>query len=160
MRRFGVLALVIAVAGCATSPAERAGMQAGPGQEVQFGATPAFLGMMGRADGEELQRRIVTAAASALGSRENPIRVNLPQGQHAYLRRLRCSTGAAPEFTRGGNVGPGPFGSIVDRYEVRCPAGEPREATVYLDMYHPEHDEALAPPGFTLFRGRAADRPN
>ena len=32
----------------------------------------------------------------------------MPQGQHAYLRRLRCGDGQAPQFGRIGNFGLGP----------------------------------------------------
>ena len=99
--------------------------------------------------GKELERAIAAAEASPLGSKANPVRVTSPQGQHRYLARLRCSDGKAPEFQRRGNVGPGPFGNIVDLYDVRCISGRPATSEVYMDMYHGGFIEARPVPGFT-----------
>lgn len=98
------------------------------------------------------ERRRVTpdwAAINAqpLGSTGNPVRVYQPAGQRAYLQSLVCSDGLRPTFRRIGNVGPGPYGSIVDAYEVRCETASYR---VMLDMYHPGYIERRAIPGFTL----------
>ncbi len=110
----------------------------------------------GRVSGGELQARIRKAAAHPLGSRENPVRVNMPPGQRAYLDRLRCSNGARPAYGRVGNFGPGIYGSIIDGYRVICPdGGAPAESMIYMDMYHPEHYETAPVPGFTI-TGRAA----
>ncbi|MGE0741534.1 MAG: hypothetical protein AB7O98_09345 [Hyphomonadaceae bacterium] len=104
----------------------------------------------GRAPPARLERLVAEAARHPLGSRENPIRVNMPAGERAYLSRLRCSDGGAPAYERQGNGGAGAFGSIVDIYLVRCLGGEPRQTTIWMDMYHPQHNETAAPPGFTL----------
>ncbi len=104
----------------------------------------------GRLKGKKLEKAIERAAEHPLGSEKNPVRVNMPPGQRAYLARLRCSDGKKPDFERGGSVGPGPFGSIVDVYDVNCGAAAPGNVAVYLDMYHPEHDEKNAVPGFTI----------
>lgn len=104
----------------------------------------------GRAKGADLQARIAKASQRPLGSQANPIRVNMPPGQHAYLRRLRCADGSAPSFERVGNFGPGVFGSIVDGYQVACAGGDPKPGVLVMDMYHPDHDETAAPPGYTL----------
>lgn len=105
----------------------------------------------GRKRGPALQAAVDKAAAFPLGSRDNPVRVDMPQGQRAYLGQLRCTNGRAPAFSRSGSLGPGVFGSIVDAYHVVCPdGGEPRESTIIMDMYHPGHVETGAPPGFTL----------
>lgn len=85
-----------------------------------------------------------------LGSQQNPVRVNMPPGQRAYLNRLRCSDGAAPTYQRLGNGGVGVFGSIVDIYDVRCANGEPRQSQIWMDMYHPNHREDRAVPGFSI----------
>ena len=112
----------------------------------------------GRIKGAALEAAIRKAAGYDLGSRENPVRVNMPKGQHAYLRRLRCADNAAPTFERIGSFGPGVFGSIIDGYRVLCAGGaEPGERTIYMDMYHPDHVETAAPPGFA-FKPRAAQR--
>lgn len=104
----------------------------------------------GRKSGAALERSITEASKHPLGSQKNPIRVNMPPGQRAYLSRLRCSDGKAPTFGRVGNFGAGVFGSIIDGYRVVCETGEPRESMIYMDMYHPTHKETGAPPGFTL----------
>src|SRR5688500_8399906 len=61
----------------------------------------------GGLSGKKLAKAIARAEASPLGSKANPIRENMPQGQLAYLRRLRCPDGTKPAFDRQGNVGMG-----------------------------------------------------
>lgn len=104
----------------------------------------------GRAPAGRLERLITEADRHPLGSQQNPVRVNMPPGQRAYLSRLRCSDGAAPAFYRIGNGGPGVFGSIVDIYDVTCASGEPRRSQIWMDMYHPQHNETRAVPGFRI----------
>jgi hypothetical protein len=105
--------------------------------------------LMGQgARGPALERAIAAAAAHPLGSDRNPVRAHMPQGQQAYLRRLRCSNGQAPQFARQGNVGIGAFGNITDLYAVTC-AGQPPKS-VYMDMYHQGYVEGRAVPGFTI----------
>jgi hypothetical protein len=109
----------------------------------------------GRRKGAQLAAAIDKAASHPLGSKENPVRVSRPQGQQGYLRRLRCSDDRAPRFERVGNFGPGVFGSIIDGYKVTCAGGAaPAESMIFMDMYHPDHDETGPPPGFT-FKARA-----
>ena len=84
-----------------------------------------------------------------LGRRENPVRCSMPRGERDYLMRLRCSGGEPVEFKRGGSVGPGPHGNILDRYEVRCP-GHPDTTSIFMDMYHRGYREMKPVPGFTL----------
>ncbi|MCF8506457.1 MAG: hypothetical protein K9G59_16220 [Caulobacter sp.] len=110
----------------------------------------------GRVSGPELAARIRKASTFPLGSRDNPVRVNMPAGQRAYLDRLRCSNGERPTYGRVGNFGAGVFGSIIDGYRVVCPnGGLPAESLIYMDMYHADHYETAAPAGFTI-TGRAA----
>ena len=88
------------------------------------------------------------------------IKVCMPQGQHAYLSRLRCPDGQPPKFQRLGSVAksaePAQPASakddtddhLVDAYQVTC--GE-QTHVVYMDMYHcnvPPPEEA--PPGFSI----------
>lgn len=119
-------------------------------------AKPRPLGLMERLReeslaGDTLDSRIETAAAFPLGSRENPVRVDMPAGQRAYLDRLRCSNGKKPAYERVGNFGVGVFGSIIDGYQVVCPGkGEPKESMIFMDMYHPDHLETAPVPGFTI----------
>ncbi|MGH6951864.1 MAG: hypothetical protein ACREH4_13410 [Vitreimonas sp.] len=85
-----------------------------------------------------------------LGTQQNAVRVDTLAGERAYLARLRCSDGSAPSHQRLGNGGGSIDGHILAIYVVRCAAGEPRASEVWMDMHHPGHAEAAAPPGFTL----------
>ncbi|GJD60734.1 hypothetical protein [Methylobacterium frigidaeris] len=118
---------------------------------AQSGAAPnvdLLMQMSGRVSGEELASRVATAGTFPLGSRDNPVRVLGPHGERAFLARLRCPAGDAPAFHRIGSFGAGPYESIIDGYAVRCAGAG--EAVVYMDMYHPGHDETQAPAGFAL----------
>ena len=97
--------------------------------------------------GKKLQKAIEKAGGFPLGSKENPVRADGPGGSRAYLAQLRCVGGAAPAYDRAGSVGTGPYGTILDLYNVACSGAEARE--VYIDMYH-RHEEVTAVPGFLL----------
>lgn len=87
--------------------------------------------------------------SAPLGARGNPVRVDGPSGEREYLNQLRCSEGDAPQYERLGSVGEGPYGRILDIYDLLCMAGG-RSAQLYMDMYHPDiylHDPV---PGFTF----------
>jgi hypothetical protein len=100
--------------------------------------------------GKKLEKAIAKADQHPLGSADNPVRVNMPRGQRSYLSRLRCEDGNMPQFQRGGSTGEGPFGAIVDVYDVDCGGAAPGKVAVYLDMYHPDHVEQRTVPGFTI----------
>lgn len=101
--------------------------------------------------GAALVEAIDKASQYPLGSEKNPVRAQMPPGQRAYLARLRCSDGNAPDFYRIGNVGAGVYGNIVDAYDVTCADGAtPEQTTVYMDMYHRGHVEKQPVPGFTI----------
>jgi hypothetical protein len=106
----------------------------------------------GRAPPAEVARQAKASEKHPLGSQKNPIRVSMPAGQRAYLSRLRCSDGQPPVFVRTGNFGPGIYGSIIDGYDVKCPGASPAQSLIFMDMYHPDHVENAAPPGFTIIR--------
>lgn len=97
----------------------------------------------------EMERKIAAAQAHPLGSEANPVRAAMPPGQRAYIARLRCSDGRAPEIVSRGSTGTGPFGNILDLYSVRCASGTPATAEIYIDMYH-DHVETRAIPGFRI----------
>lgn len=126
---------VLTVSACAGTSSERESVGIGPDD---------------RYAGARLARAIADASNHPLGSTENPVRVYLPAGQRAYLTRLRCSDGQPPSFERLGNLGDGVFGSVIDNYEVKCDGGEPKQSFIIMDMYHPDHTETGAPPGFTI----------
>ncbi len=100
--------------------------------------------------GAALDRRVAAAAAHPLGTMNNPVRAHMPDGQRAYLRRLRCGNGRAPTFHRVGNFGLGVYRNIIDGYKVNCGDASPGEVDVYMDMYHPRHVEDRPVPGFTI----------
>lgn len=82
-----------------------------------------------------------------LGSKGNPVRCSGPPGERAYLNRLRCSNGKAPKHFRIGSFSKGPYGHILDGYDVKCE--EKDSVIVYMDMYH-DHVETEPVPGFTI----------
>ena len=96
---------------------------------------------------EEMRQQVAAADAHPLGTRENPVRVGGPEGERAYLGRLRCPDGAAPRIGARREAGIGAFGSVVAAYELGCGADTAR---IVFDMYHEEHVERRAPAGFTL----------
>lgn len=96
----------------------------------------------------QLEAAIAAASEHPLGSARNPIRAQAPQGQRAYLDRLRCADNSAPRYARIGNLGAGVYGTIVDEYRVTCPGSA--AVTVVMDMYHRGHVEMKAVPGFTI----------
>lgn len=55
-----------------------------------------------------------TINAQPLGSKGNPVRALMPQGQQAYLNRLICPDGKTPSFRRIGNFGVGVYTTIID----------------------------------------------
>ena len=103
-----------------------------------------------RPSGDALAALVAEAQAHPLGSQENPVRAEMPQGQRAYLSRLRCADTSRPEFVRVGNFGMGVYGRIIDGYRVACFRSEPVESMIFMDMYHPGHQEAEAVPGFSI----------
>jgi hypothetical protein len=112
-------------------------------------ATPeSMVAQMSPASPEEEMRALVAAAdAHPLGTVENPVRVGGPEGERAYLAKLRCADGSAPRVGARREAGAGAFGSVVGAYEVFCGAAAGR---IVFDMYHEEHVETRAPAGFTL----------
>lgn len=98
----------------------------------------------------EIDALAAAAATHPLGTAENPVRVGGPEGERAYLARLRCAGGEAPGVGERREAGVGAYGSIVASYALDCGAAAPGRASIVLDMYHEEHRETRAPAGFTL----------
>ena len=133
------LAALVAVLG--GYPASAAATQASSALERMLGGESAV-------QGEALERALAEAERHPLGSMENPVRVSMPQGERAYLARLRCADGRAPRFERQGSGGDSPYGNIIDYYTVQCRGAE--AVTVIMDMYHRGHVETRPVPGFTI----------
>jgi hypothetical protein len=96
---------------------------------------------------EEMRALVAAADAHPLGTPQNPVRVGGPEGEHAYLGRLRCADGTQPRLGARREAGVGAFGSVVAAYDLAC--GD-QTARIVFDMYHEEHVETRAPAGFTL----------
>lgn len=119
--------LLLALAGCATSPSMES----------------REAGLL--ADSMRPHRSVPAASLSGpLGSATNPVRVLMPEGEREYLHRLRCPNGGPPEFERLGSTDLSPYGRIMDMYSVRCLADE-EEVVVYMDMYHCMEETAPLP---------------
>ena len=107
-----------------------------------------MVGAMNRLSPEEEMQQLAAAADThPLGTVENPVRVGGPEGEHAYLGKLRCADGTIPRIGGRHEAGIGAFGSVVGAYELGCGAETHR---VVFDMYQEEHVETRAPAGFTL----------
>jgi hypothetical protein len=128
------LALLLALPAAAAAATPRETM-------VQLGAAPSE---------EEVARAVERARDEPLGSEANPVRVSGVEGEHAYIRRLRCADGNRPRVGQRANVGIGAFGSIVDVWPLDCGDAAPGRFSLALDMYHDNHEETQAPAGFSL----------
>lgn len=115
------------------------------GQRTAASASPADAGALIPDDDED--PAIIAAAAYPLGSVQNPVRVGGPEGERAYLGRLRCAGGDAPQVGVRTDLGEGAFGSVVAGYRLSCGG---TATTLVMDMYHDEHREDRAPAGFTI----------
>jgi hypothetical protein len=111
----------------------------------------SLLSELGLAPGQDdLGEAIAAAQAHPLGSRENPVRVGGPDGERAYIARLRCADGSVPRVGQRGSAGVGAFGTVVDVYPLDCGSAAPGRTSLVMDMYHSEHAEERAPPGLAI----------
>ena len=111
----------------------------------------SLLESMGLApEQDDIRAAVEAAAAHPLGSLKNPVRVGGPAGERAYIARLRCADGSAPKVGERASAGVGAFGTIVDLFPLDCGAAAPGRTELVMDMYHEEHREDSAPPGFTI----------
>ena len=109
------------------------------------------LGMLGLGSSDEdLDEAVAKAAAYPLGTAKNPVRVGGPEGERAYIARLRCGDGSRPKVGQRGSAGVGAFGTIVDLYPLDCGSAAPGRFELVMDMYHEEHKEQRAPAGFAI----------
>ena len=98
----------------------------------------------------EIESAVAAASVHPLGTLQNPVRVGGPEGERAYIARLRCADGSSPRIGQRSEAGVGAFGSVVGAYPLDCGAAAPGRFTLILDMYHAEHQENRAPAGFTI----------
>ena len=130
-------------------------LAAAPAAAQQLGgrtqSPEAMLSALGLApDQDDLREAIAAAQAHPLGSLANPVRVGGPSGERAYIARLRCADGSSPRVGQRFSAGVGVFGTIIDVYPLDCGAAAPGQVSLVMDMYHEEHREDRAPPGFTI----------
>lgn len=109
-----------------------------------------FSGIGEGSSDSALEQEIAAAAAFPLGTVQNPVRVGGPEGEQAYLARLRCADGKAPQAFDRRTGEAGGFGSLVGIYTLDCGTAAPGRAQIAMDMYHQEHREDRAPAGFTI----------
>ncbi len=88
-----------------------------------------------------------SGATEPLGTLRNPVQAQSPQGERAYLDRLRCPNGSPPAYERRGSGGPARDGHPIDFYAVTCAGTAP--VTVVMDMYHSGSEDRPVP-GFTI----------
>lgn len=121
-------------------------VQPGLGQRTQ---TPEalFQGMSQENPEQEMARLVAAADGYPLGTVENPIRVGGPEGERNYLARLSCADGTPIRIGTRSDAGMGGFGAVTAAYGVAC-GGTTRR--LVFDMYHQEHVENRAPPGFSI----------
>lgn len=152
MRIVGILAVSLTLGGCLSAAAPAISGAIGGSEMAKLGPPKQSEDVMGGGQYIEpwLSAAVKDASGQPLGSMQNPVRAEMPRGQHAYLQRLRCANGQAPQFSRVGNMGFGVFGSIVDAYEVTCAGSSPARTEIIMDMYFPGYVEARAVAGFTI----------
>lgn len=109
-----------------------------------------FIDQINRRNPQDEELAMIRAAERhRLGTLDNPIRVGGPEGERAYLARLRCPDGSSPRIGVRADGGVGAYGSVTGAYDVACAAARSR---LVFDIYHEEFAEDRAPPGFTLAR--------
>ena len=149
------LAPLLALAAAASAQPATWGEEGPPREPAANGisATDMLLAMqrgISPLAADELARRIAWAARHPLGSELNPVRAEMPEGERAYIGRLRCADGRPPALGERRNVGHGIYVAVVDVYPLDCGDAAPGRVDLHMDMYHAGHVETEAPPGFTL----------
>lgn len=139
-----LISIALALSACVTTPEPDA-------REASDEEAAAILSAL---FGESIEVDEATLAQYPLGSKDNPIRVDGPMGQRIYLSRLVCNNNEqVSAFQRTGNAGVGPFGNIVDLYEVICDTYQGAVTySVYLDMYHRDYEETRPAAGFIALK--------
>jgi hypothetical protein len=133
--RIRILLLSILISGCATTQSPK---------DKECGAAEMLSGI------SCIEPNLDEISKHPLGSYDNPIRADGPRGQREYLSKLICPNGEPIQnYDRSGSVGIGPYGFMLDHYNVNCEqATELTKAGVYMDMYHKGYKEAKVSNGF------------
>jgi CHAT domain-containing protein len=112
------------------------------------GRWPCFWGAFLLHGGDTSARFVEPVESGQLGSSKAPVKAGGPNGQRAYLSRLRSKDGSTPKWERRANIGVGIYGHIIDLYEVVEADGN--VVDVCMDMYYPGYNERRPVPGFSL----------
>lgn len=136
---------VLLFAACATKPEQPVAQDAS--DEELTSTLAALFGENTQVDEKSLEN-------IPIGTKENPVRVQGPMGQRDYLSRLVCDHNEpVSAFQRSGSAGIGPFGNIIDLYEVICDTNKGAVShSVYLDMYHGNYQETRPAAGFIALK--------
>lgn len=110
----------------------------------------SMAGIGGGSSDAEIARAEAAAAASPFGSLQNPVRVGGPEGERAYVARLRCADGRPPRPGAPHPGGTDPYGSVAELVALDCGTAAPSRTEIAIDLYFEEHREDKAPGGFTL----------
>jgi hypothetical protein len=143
MRKLCFLLISLAVAATPAAAEDNLGKRTAAPEQL-------FSGIGEGTSDSALEAAVAAAAAFPLGSLENPVRVGGPEGERAYVARLRCADGKTPKVGDKRSGGVGAFGSLVELFPLDCGAASPGRVDLRMDMYHEEHVETRAPAGFTL----------
>jgi hypothetical protein len=141
------LFLLIAAAALAAAPAS--------GQKPKLGQRTAapeqsMAGIGGGSSDVEVAQELAAAANYPVGTLQNPVRVVGPDGERAYLARLRCGDGSLPRIGAQRPGGSDAFGNVADLAPADCGGATPAHADIHIDIYQEEHVLEAAPAGFQL----------
>lgn len=145
---FFVMALLFSLAACANKPTTTE--KESKGREPTDAELAQVLMLLGQS------QKVDTSKADKfpLGSQENPVRVGGPEGQRNYLSRLVCDNNEqVSAYDRLGSSDIGPFGGVMDIYEVICDTDKGVvKHEVFLDMYHHTYTETRPAAGFIALK--------
>lgn len=100
--------------------------------------------------GEPCKKKI-SISGQDIGSKENPVRCHMEEGEREYLERLRDLSGNTVQFRRIGHAHPDTKGHILDKFEIKS-ADNSICTEIYMDMYWPNHVETNPIKGFEIAR--------
>src|SRR5947209_5239751 len=111
------------------------GLAAFPAAAQKLGqrTAPAEKSMAGIGEGSsdaEVAQELAAAAAFPVGTLRNPVRVVGPEGERAYLARLRCADGSVPRIGAQRPGGTDAFGNLADLASVDCAGAAPAHADI------------------------------
>ena len=138
---FFLIAIGLAVSASAQKP--KLGQRTAPPET-------SMAGIGGGSSDAEVAQELATAAAFPVGTLQNPIRVAGPEGERAYLARLRCADGAMPRVGAQRPGGTDAFGNVTELAPADCGGAAPAHADILIDIYQEEHVLEAAPAGFQL----------